>query len=1338
MAETTLVLIAVPGGPGPGDPGLRRLSVAVFPRLAGGAVLADFPGMLAWTQRLVDGGPTLYFDIDGQPWSAAVDTGGLRPDLWEALLRPDLPVNDFAIDDFRGHTVRSSPTAVLAGLVQESYADIGLYSPARVPTARQVSEVTGRLRHGEPDPAVFDEDRRHWDLGGVGLADREPLEARRRQELATNPPTVDEALRRFRAVREPGRADRSDRPWPGRPDPRATSDRLDVHGVLAALAHHPALLRALGLVFDLTIPDDGPALGPPAPGDFYPTIALRRWSLPEPQLPDGDVEALALPRTAVDAADRAFLPAPTVRAGDVPRGGVYQGAVLLDPALWSVVPLDVEGAVTKLLSLAERDPAGTAAPDVGVGLPALRSDGLGLASLTQAAEALLAFDRAARIDAALRGAGPEEVLTAAHLTQGYRADVWRESRNSWFSLHRRAQEYDVGGIAWPAEDEGFATAALAQPPEPHRTLDTAEVLVRWTGWSLSVPRPVQPIGREVVPGSAGTEPEGAPPATSPLRVVTSRPAPRSLPGLRFGDRYRVRLRAVDVGGGGLLPDAGSAGAGLPVEPVGRRYLRFEPVAAPVIVTAGATPRLVIDSANLSPADDLVPTAATAVAHLLPPKATVDLVERHGCLDDATGRPRPAAAVHALLAARDVAVDRAATIDDPGIPHLPDPLARGVVLRGLPGVPDGWFGTVDAAGVLRFDENLPIPFDGAEAGAVALPFTGAWPDPVPVKVALVEGSGLPTWDHAQRTLTVGLAKGRRADVAVSSLLGAGDLALLGVWEWFAARLDRDVAAAAGFGGSVVAGDALTDRVATRAHITRLALEGGHWALTPAATLRLVHQVAQPVGAPSLRRFTERDHLPEPDPGTGPFDVVRAAGAHTAELTGGLLVDLPSTGSVTVRAAWTDPVDVPALGPPSRAQRDEAVGRVEIPEGAGVGDLLDAPGTQPTMVVGAGALAWSGEGRIAAVDVARSCPLVHTIGDTRHHLVRYRAQAVSRDAAEQPAGTETTRTSDPVEVHVPSCARPDPPVVVEVVPAFAWDRQHSTDVRTSVRQGRTVRVYLERPWFSSGDDELLGVVCLPAAEALGPRLCNLRDRVSLWGLDGLHGGGDLVPDAPRRWSFPEAVAGADGVYLRQFQRSVDIAGHTVHYDAGTDRWFADVVLDAKLAYTPFVRLVLVRFQPYSVPGREISAPVVVDHLQLSPDRAVTVATLPDDPHRRRVVVTGVGPAAVGIGFGARSFRTGVTVAVEQAAPDLGPELGWEPAPASVATVAGAAQSPPTQAVLWRGEVHLADPAGAGLRLLVTEREYYPSGDGRLPVIFGGLLTGVVPTASRIVFAEAIPLG
>jgi hypothetical protein len=64
------------------------------------------------------------------------------------------------------------------------------------------------------------------------------------------------------------------------------------------------------------------------------------------------------------------------------------------------------------------------------------------------------------------------------------------------------------------------------------------------------------------------------------------------------------------------------------------------------------------------------------------------------------------------------------------------------------------------------------------------------------------------------------------------------------------------------------------------------------------------------------------------------------------------------------------------------------------------------------------------------------------------------------------------------HIPSSARPAAPVILYVVPTFRWERDDASPTRKHVRRGNSVRVWLRRPWFSSGDGELLAVVLEPA--------------------------------------------------------------------------------------------------------------------------------------------------------------------------------------------------------------------------------------------------------------------
>ena len=78
------------------------------------------------------------------------------------------------------------------------------------------------------------------------------------------------------------------------------------------------------------------------------------------------------------------------------------------------------------------------------------------------------------------------------------------------------------------------------------------------------------------------------PAT-PFKMTTQfTAAPGSLPALRFGRRYRLRVRAVDLAGNSMAYDDPLAHllsflTGLPRDPEGFAYLRYEPVAAPTVV-----------------------------------------------------------------------------------------------------------------------------------------------------------------------------------------------------------------------------------------------------------------------------------------------------------------------------------------------------------------------------------------------------------------------------------------------------------------------------------------------------------------------------------------------------------------------------------------------------------------------------------------------------------------------------------------------------------------------------------------------------------------------------------
>src|SRR5262249_20927617 len=112
-----------------------------------------------------------------------------------------------------------------------------------------------------------------------------------------------------------------------------------------------------------------------------------------------------------------------------------------------------------------------------------------------------------------------------------------------------------------------------------------ESLFLWQGWSLAVARP----------GENMPQPSAADPSVSETRIgldVTFEA--RNLPRLRFGEKYEVRARLVDLAGNGLTLEQANAvlthphlgnGQQRPVLPRqdGFKFLRFEPIGSPVPV-----------------------------------------------------------------------------------------------------------------------------------------------------------------------------------------------------------------------------------------------------------------------------------------------------------------------------------------------------------------------------------------------------------------------------------------------------------------------------------------------------------------------------------------------------------------------------------------------------------------------------------------------------------------------------------------------------------------------------------------------------------------------------------
>ena len=406
---------------------------------------------------------------------------------------------------------------------------------------------------------------------------------------------------------------------------------------------------------------------------------------------------------------------------------------------------------------------------------------------------------------------------------------------------------------------------------------------------------------------------------------------------------------------------------------------------------------------------------------------------------------------------------------------------------------------------------------------------------------------PGWeqDDSGRVFTVRLTKADVIRIRLSSTLTQADLELLGTHGWV--RLAQNPSNA----------------------YLEAARNGQHWMTTPYRELVLVYAVRQPLTAPVLSN-------------TGPQ---RGIGDTFARIEGNLDFDVKSTGKCDMRARWNEPVDGgPGKPPPSGPGAPDTAGRnVEVPA---FNMPLDSALTVNHRFAGRHEFGDTKHRKVAYQTFATSrftdhfvehletTPTVGTpiplsgAGLEPRSLTVTSPDGAARFAEgvdynlDPPAGTVTflkdvgpvkikffppvSRATPPLPnvvdgpytpnvlpiLDVPSSARPAAPDIAFVVPIFKWEPVKKTGSKvTSSRSPSALRVYLERPWWTSGVDELLGVVTWPGAETGSSATISKRVApfVSDWGRDPLFNSPALPSPHPRLNSFPNSPATLRGAGL-----------------------------------------------------------------------------------------------------------------------------------------------------------------------------------------------------------------
>jgi len=1373
MEKQTIIFTAIPNGRA--ADGSLRLSVFIAPRLwSDDATLAKlklskFPDFIDWTARV--GAATWKVAFEGGPTlNATVESAPPRADLWNALFKNDTDVLPFRFDDYRGAVIETFPSDqiydFLAGLYARAASNPALGAGRDLPPIEKLADdpdIIDIARHNPPEPPFVAPPRPPpVDLHGT-LPQPEPepepppsgcvygclywLFALLAQLFPKLKPCLDKLFGKPMPAAapvfpidpmpvppppapplvEPPVPVAPPVPPPGPPSakrsafnklsqfvkpatdvsqplPTATELRetYDFHHMIAALGDYPKLLRSFGLVVDLRVTLNG--VNPPnqATVKVDPGLALT------------GVGTVVTPRTHYEMTASVFTARPRPVDPEISNGLLR----LNDTNLFRVIQVDVVGsaikvqnAATNVVAFQDKQKRAPNMPDDS-GLPALRTGGISIIRLNLVDELhtrfgrshalqrmVFALDNAPQpVDPPDAGAplAPSDELFAEDLVRGYRVDVFDTKSTAWHSLCRRVGSYDFldaptapgGKISLTLEDEGFVQFAATEPPAKpaKRTLHTSDALFVWDGWSLCAPRP----GKSIMPDQPGDTPETVrlekpknAAATNFKLETTFTAQPGSLPRLRFDYKYRLRARVCDLAGNSVFsPEDAEFANDVPERTPEFPCARYEPVSPPPMMLRAAP----VEGESLERL--VVRTAAVAgdvspatERHIVPPKISQLMAEQHGKFDGVQ--------MDGTLTGYNLAAREAGALNDDATEVKKDIWVHAGAQFKVKYLPDP-----SSRGALLLGlPGLPPEeiIEPTPAKIVnKIPFAGAWPDPKPFRLRLVAipagtAPAQPKWNNVDRVLVVEIAEAEKAVVRLNSYLESDDLERQGVSQW-----TRDEAPAN-------LGQIETDTVAGRS-----------WLHLPWREITLVHAVQKPLAPPTA----VLDPLP-----------LKQLGETFATITGKVTTHSASTGKVDLFAEWEDPIDDGlSLSAPTKQKQHTHLCEVLIEENSV--DTVIRDSSKP--------------------DAPK-----HNFGDTKFHRVTYTPVANTRfreyfppAITDDPANV-TLKGTPSAPVVIRNSARPDVPKVLYVVPTFEWidDAAPPPGTVNRTRKGGGLRVYLDRPWYSSGDGELLGVVFMQDA-----KFTDLDEKVkpvvTQWGADPIWM--SFAPDAAaRKDNFIGVVANKEFLTPAEVPQLVSVVGFPVEFDPARKLWFADIEMNIGFSYVPFIRLALARFQPHSVDGAHISRVVRAEFAQLAPDRTASVTTTKTTgpaAAKFQIMVKGLTYQASGVTaavgrsdlFAREPGRTGlaeVEAFLQRRDPLLGndPDLGWN-------TIAN------TQLTLtagtfgeWTGELNLSEQLTTGnFRILLQEYEWYRS--DFLPENAQEKLTA----ARRIVYADAIHLG
>jgi len=1189
--------------------------------------LSDLPDMLHWAERIRSANYTVM--LDGKEIPCQVVSPEIDTHLWGNLFRPTVKVKSFVSEDLSVLPIASYPVKHILSHIRDVVTAFASTYTNDLPDAdtlianeklASVSDYNiGKLPENNRKPISMEQlvgDKR----SGQHLKDR--LKKNGAIPFSQNPSPVQDfaQLKNFHGVYDFKN---------GKPFQQVQPPDFEFHDILSALSAYPQLLRRLGLVVDIEF--QCPGLGTMKRKDTWAnTIRI---------IPQGvdfqNPTTFICSATAYKLTHKGFYPSPS-------DSSVQDlGHLKLNSSAFTVFQLDTDGGALKLcqqsdalmlkkarhlfyaseakLTQENLIPLLNNEAPRKEALPSQRTTGIGIARNGLASVFHQHFKATKNLRSSLFDsiASPTDwvgnqcswvisktILHAEEINIGFRMDVQTEDHpDKWFSLHKRNNHYaylNSSGDEVPlpefGADEGYIQTSVAEEvTETGPVLKVGEAIARWEGWSLSVPRPgsslndpkldTQEIYDKRQPGGAIKElAKYKTPANADFRLnVKSGPVKGSLPMLRFGKRYNIRLRTVDLAGNSVALEAEPEN---PQESVVQniRYLRYEPVDAPFLVLGTpvrdgeSSEHLVIRSnEGVSVGDyeksniDSKHTKAlpeNAIRHVKPPRTTVEMATTHGMLEAAFGPSAASAALEIykkITQEKDPAITqdvsyvmelKEGSVEIP-VEYLADPMAAGVCFYlsaddPNPKLPDPQVLTRRVS--FYFNDEVK---DEATANLDADYAT--WMQPRSFRIELREGAPDVKWIAKQRMLQVTLQKGAMVKINYACFWRPKDLLRLsGMVEMlglsnFNSSLGKHIAV------------------------------GQHWLFSPWRTLTLVHAIQQPLSEVGGQKYPVIDQILP----------AREFGATSAFLHTRLLAHGPSTGQLDIEASWKEWID-----------------DVENPKGVKVTGMQSkvVHFTTPYLVFD------YRFGNTANNNPFN--PLQHVFPDTKHRKVNYKCIATTRyrenfyqliaDAEANQKEFPITRESPTVEsVIIPSSARPLPPQVQYVIPTFEWER-NTTGKKTVSARISGLRVYLKRPWYSSGEGEQLAVVL---AIHITDYLSTHGATVTTWGTDPTKVSAELpngIELGLDQW--PENGISQSDIGLTTAENpttKVGVAAYDVKYDPERELYYVDIMLKPVASYYPFVRLALARYQRNSIRTEKadccLSPVVQAEYIQIPAPRA-----------------------------------------------------------------------------------------------------------------------------------------